>query len=55
MKGLRLSDIPMIVKIGFAPALALVMFAVVLTVSALGFFADRAYLFFMRRTLVWRE
>ena len=33
MKGLRLSDIPMIVKIGFAPALALVMFAVVLTGS----------------------
>lgn len=31
------------------------MFAVVLTVSALGFFADRAYLYFMRRTLVWRE
>jgi ABC-type nitrate/sulfonate/bicarbonate transport system permease component len=31
------------------------MFAVVITVSALGFFADRAYLFFMRRTLVWRE
>jgi len=31
------------------------MFAVVITVSALGFFADRAYLFFMRRTLIWRE
>lgn len=31
------------------------MFAVVVTVSALGFFADRAYLYFMRRTLVWRE
>ncbi len=31
------------------------MFAVVVTVSALGFFADRAYLFFMRRTLLWRE
>jgi NitT/TauT family transport system permease protein len=31
------------------------MFAVVITVSALGFFADRAYLYFMRRTLVWRE
>lgn len=31
------------------------MFAVVVTVSALGFFADRAYLFFMRRTLIWRE
>ncbi len=31
------------------------MFAVVITVSALGFFADRAYLHFMRRTLIWRE
>ncbi len=31
------------------------MFAVVITVSALGFFADRAYLYFMRRMLVWRE
>jgi ABC-type nitrate/sulfonate/bicarbonate transport system permease component len=31
------------------------MFAVVVTVSALGFFADRAYLYFMRRTLIWRE
>lgn len=31
------------------------MFAVVLTVSALGFFVDRAYLYFMRRTLIWRE
>jgi ABC-type nitrate/sulfonate/bicarbonate transport system permease component len=31
------------------------MFAVVLTVSAIGFFADRAYLFFMRRALIWRE
>jgi NitT/TauT family transport system permease protein len=31
------------------------MFAVVITVSALGFFADRAYLYFMRRTLIWRE
>jgi ABC-type nitrate/sulfonate/bicarbonate transport system permease component len=31
------------------------MFAVVVTVSALGFFADRAYLYFMRRTLLWRE
>jgi methyl-accepting chemotaxis protein len=29
MKGFRLSDVPMIVKIGFAPAIALVMFAVV--------------------------
>ncbi len=31
------------------------MFAVVVTVSALGFAADRAYLYFMRRTLIWRE
>lgn len=31
------------------------MFAVVLTVSAIGFFADRAYLLFMRRALIWRE
>jgi methyl-accepting chemotaxis protein len=29
MRGFRLSDVPMIVKIGFAPAIALVMFAVV--------------------------
>ena len=28
MKGFRLSDVPMIVKIGFAPAIALAMFAV---------------------------
>ena len=27
MKGFRLSDVPMIIKIGFAPAIALVMFA----------------------------
>jgi methyl-accepting chemotaxis protein len=33
MKGLRLSDAPMIVKIGFAPAIALLMFAVVVTGS----------------------
>lgn len=31
------------------------MFAVVLTVSALGFVADRAYLALMRRVLAWRE
>lgn len=31
------------------------MFAVVITVSAMGFIADRAYLYFMRRTLIWRE
>jgi len=31
------------------------MFAVVLTVSALGFAADRAYLAFMRWMLAWRE
>ena len=33
MKGLRLSDVPMIVKIGFAPVIALVMFAVVVAGS----------------------
>jgi methyl-accepting chemotaxis protein len=33
MKGLRLSDVPMIVKIGFAPAIALLMFAVVVAGS----------------------
>jgi NitT/TauT family transport system permease protein len=31
------------------------MFAAVLTVAAIGFFADRVYLFFMQRTLRWRE
>ena len=31
------------------------MFAVVLTVSLLGFFADRGYLMLMRRVLAWRE
>ena len=31
------------------------MFAVVLTVSALGFAADRLYLLFVRRVLAWRE
>ena len=31
------------------------MFAAVLTVAAIGFLADRAYLVFMRRTLQWRE
>ncbi|MBV9828080.1 MAG: ABC transporter permease [Alphaproteobacteria bacterium] len=31
------------------------MFAVVLTVAALGFAADRLYLMFMRRILAWRE
>jgi NitT/TauT family transport system permease protein len=31
------------------------MFAVVLTVSALGFIADRLYLRLMRRVLAWRE
>jgi len=31
------------------------MFAAVLTVSAIGFFADRIYLFFMQRALQWRE
>lgn len=31
------------------------MFATVLTVSAIGFFADRVYLLFMRRALIWRE
>jgi NitT/TauT family transport system permease protein len=31
------------------------MFAVVMTVSALGFIADRAFLMFMRRVLQWRE
>ena len=31
------------------------MFAGVLTVSAIGFFADRIYLYFMQRTLRWRE
>lgn len=31
------------------------MFAGVLTVSAIGFFADRIYLYFMQRTLQWRE
>jgi ABC-type nitrate/sulfonate/bicarbonate transport system permease component len=31
------------------------MFAGVLTVSAVGFFADRAYLWAMRRALIWRE
>jgi methyl-accepting chemotaxis protein len=30
MRGWRLSDVPMIVKIGFAPAIALLMFAVVI-------------------------
>ena len=31
------------------------MFAVVLTVSLLGFFADRGYLMLMRRVRAWRE
>jgi len=31
------------------------MFAGVLTVSAVGFFADRAYLWAMQRALIWRE
>ena len=31
------------------------MFGVVLTVAALGFLADRAYLRFMRHALRWRE
>jgi ABC-type nitrate/sulfonate/bicarbonate transport system permease component len=31
------------------------MFAVVLTVAFLGFFADRLYLLFYRRVLRWRE
>jgi NitT/TauT family transport system permease protein len=31
------------------------MFAVVLTVAALGFFADRIYQMLMRRLLSWRE
>ncbi len=31
------------------------MFAVVLVVAFLGFFADRAYLFFMQKALAWRE
>jgi methyl-accepting chemotaxis protein len=35
MKGLRLSDVPMIIKIGFAPAIALVMFAVVVAGSVI--------------------
>ncbi|MDR3513460.1 MAG: methyl-accepting chemotaxis protein [Caulobacteraceae bacterium] len=33
MKGFRLSDVPMIIKIGFAPAIALIMFAVVVAGS----------------------
>ena len=33
MKGLRLSDVPMIIKIGFAPVIALLMFAVVVAGS----------------------
>lgn len=31
------------------------MFATIMTVTLLGFFADRAYLYFMRRILKWRE
>jgi len=31
------------------------MFAVVMTVAALGFAADRGYLMLMRRVLAWRE
>ncbi len=31
------------------------MFAVVLVVAFLGFFADRVYLFFMQKALAWRE
>jgi ABC-type nitrate/sulfonate/bicarbonate transport system permease component len=31
------------------------MFAVVMTVSLLGFIADRLYLKLMRRILAWRE
>ncbi|MFQ6111650.1 MAG: ABC transporter permease [Nitrospinota bacterium] len=31
------------------------MFASIMTVTLLGFFADRLYLSFMRRVLVWRE
>jgi hypothetical protein len=31
------------------------MFAVVLTVALLGFFADRLYQLMMRRVLIWRE
>ncbi|MBI3091879.1 MAG: ABC transporter permease [Candidatus Tectomicrobia bacterium] len=31
------------------------MFAAVLTITLLGFFADRAYLTIMRRILIWRE
>jgi methyl-accepting chemotaxis protein len=33
MKGLRLSDVPMLIKIGFAPVIALLMFAVVVAGS----------------------
>jgi methyl-accepting chemotaxis protein len=35
MKAFRLSDVPMMVKIGFAPALALVMFAIVVSGSVI--------------------
>jgi methyl-accepting chemotaxis protein len=35
MKAFRLSDVPMMVKIGFAPALALIMFAIVVTGSVI--------------------
>jgi ABC-type nitrate/sulfonate/bicarbonate transport system permease component len=31
------------------------MFAVVLVVAFMGFFADRLYLLFVRRVLAWRE
>jgi methyl-accepting chemotaxis protein len=33
MKTLRLADVPMLVKVGFAPAIALLMFALVVTAS----------------------
>ena len=35
MKALRLADVPMLVKIGFAPAIALLMFALVVTGSVM--------------------
>jgi ABC-type nitrate/sulfonate/bicarbonate transport system permease component len=31
------------------------MFAGVVTISAIGFFADRAYVALTRRVLIWRE
>ena len=31
------------------------MFAGVITISAVGFFADRGYVALMRRILIWRE